>query len=69
MDRGQFQSTTAGRLVRGAGGYWAFVPAPLPPPLDYDRETVVLLSQADAALSELSALGRHLPNPRLLITP
>ncbi len=69
MDREQFKSTTAGRLVRGAEGYWAFVPAPLPPPLDYDRETVVLLSQADAALSELSGLGRHLPNPHLLITP
>ncbi len=69
MDREQFKSTTAGRVVRGAEGYWAFVPAPLPPPLDYDRETVVLLSQADAALSELSGLGRHLPNPHLLITP
>lgn len=69
MDRKQFESANAGRVVRTADGYWAFVPAPLPPPLDYDRETVVLLSQADAALSELSGLGRHLPNPHLLITP
>ncbi len=69
MDRAKFQSAGAGRLVRAAEGYWAFVPAPLPPQLEYDRETVVLLSQADAALSELSGLGRHLPNPHLLITP
>jgi Fic family protein len=27
------------------------------------------LSRADAALSELSGLGRHLPNPQLLIAP
>jgi Fic family protein len=28
-----------------------------------------VLSRADAALSELSGLGRHLPNPHLLIAP
>ena len=50
-------------------GYWAFVPAPLPPELIYDNELVLLLSKADAALSELSGLGRTLPNPHLLIEP
>jgi Fic family protein len=30
---------------------------------------VLSLSRADAALSELSGLGRHLPNPHLLIAP
>ena len=30
---------------------------------------VLALSRADAALSELSGLGRHLPNPHLLIAP
>jgi Fic family protein len=69
MDREQFGASAAGRVVRAAEGYWAFVPAPLPPPLNYDGETVLLLSQAEAALSELSGLGRHLPNPHLLITP
>ena len=69
MDPAQFESSSTGRLVRAAEGCWAFVPAPLPPPLHYDEETVLLLSQADAALSELSGLGRHLPNPHLLITP
>jgi len=59
----------AGRLVRAAGRYWAFVPAPLPPTLDCDEETVLLLPRADAGLSEPSGLGRHLPNPHLLITP
>ena len=51
------------------GGYDAFVPAPLPPKLAYDDELVLALSRADAALSELSGLGRHLPNPHLLIAP
>jgi Fic family protein len=54
-------------VVRARGGYHAFIPAPLPPKLVYDDELVLILSRADAALSELSGLGRHLPNPHLLI--
>lgn len=69
MDPKSFTSPAAGRVVRAAEGFWAFVPEPLPPVLEYDGESVLLLSQADSALSELSGLGRHLPNPHLLITP
>lgn len=64
-----FRARAAGRAVRTAGGYWAFIPAPLPPELAYDADLVRLLSTADAALSELSGLGRLLPNPHLLIGP
>lgn len=36
------------------------MPAPLQPPIDYTPELVLALSRADAALSELSGLGREL---------
>lgn len=39
------------------------------PAITYDSDLVLALSQADAALSELSGLGRQLPNPELLIAP
>src|SRR5438477_10550034 len=45
------------------------MPAPLPPKLVYDASQAIALSRADAALSELSGLGRHLPNPHVLIAP
>jgi len=64
-----FQSPEAGHVVRSPRGYWAFVPAPLPPKMIYDDALVLLLSKADAALSELSGLGRNLPNPHLVIEP
>jgi hypothetical protein len=64
-----FKSPEAGQVVRAERGYWALVPAPLPPELEYDSDLVLLLSNADSALSELSGLGRHLPNPHLLIAP
>lgn len=56
-------------MIRSPRGYFAFVPAPLPPEIRYDDELVIELSNADAALSELSGLGRVLPNPNLLIVP
>jgi len=56
-------------VIRARGGYHAFIPAPLPPKLAYDDDLVRVLSRADARLSELSGLGRHLPNPHLLIAP
>lgn len=69
MNPEAFRSDLAGRPVKALTGYWAFMPAPLPPKIDYNAELTLLLSQADAALSELSGLGRYLPNPDLLIWP
>ena len=69
MNKNDYNVAEAGRVVRAPEGYWAFVPAPLPPKLQYDADIVRQLSRADAALSELSGLGRLLPNPHLLIAP
>jgi Fic family protein len=56
-----------GQALLTPKGYWAFIPAPLPPEISYDPHLVLALSRADAALSELSGLGRHIINPHLLI--
>jgi Fic family protein len=64
-----FKAPAAGSVVRTLRGYHAFVPAPPPRRIAYDDALISLLSQADAALSELSGLGRYLPNPELLIGP
>ncbi len=69
MNPKDFRAPAAGRVIQTRTGYVAFVPAPLPPELVYDPGLVLLLSRADAALSELSGVGRHLPNPHLLIAP
>lgn len=64
-----FRNSPAGHVVRARGGYWAFMPNPLPPPLTWAPELVATLSEADRALGELAGLGRSLPNPHLLIRP
>ena len=69
MKAEDFHAPAAGRLVATMDGALAFVPAPLPPTIAYDAELVLALSRADGALSELSGLGRQLPDPHLLIAP
>ncbi|QAU24921.1 Fic family protein [Dyella sp. M7H15-1] len=72
MDATDFQAPQAGTVVRTPQGYPAFHPAPLPPDLPafgFGDPLALALSRADTALSELSGLGRQLPNPHLLIAP
>ena len=69
MKAENFHAPESGTLVPTLDGALAFVPAPLPPAIDYDAELVLALSRADGALSELSGLGRQLPDPHLLIAP
>jgi Fic family protein len=58
-----------GRRIRSPGGYWAYVPAPLPPPIEWSAELAATLSAADRAVGRLAGEGRRLPNPHLLIRP
>ncbi|HET6632019.1 MAG TPA: Fic family protein [Rhodanobacteraceae bacterium] len=69
MNPADFHAPEAGTVIRTAQGFASFVPAPLPPPILFEANLVRALSRADAALSELSGLGRVLPNPHLLIAP
>lgn len=72
MDPERFLGSSAGQVIRvgrGTGAYWAFVPHPLPPDLPADWRLTCALSEADRTLSELSGLGRVMPNPHLLIMP
>ncbi len=64
-----FQSSEAGLPRKTLEGYWAFLPKPLPPSIKYSADFALLLSNADAALGELSGIARYLPNPDLFIAP
>ena len=55
-----------GKTVRLPAGYDAFVPAPLPPAIEWDPELVNALSAADRAIGRLAGESRRLPNPHLV---
>jgi len=58
-----------GCRVRCPGGYRAYVPEPLPPPIEWSAGLAAALSAADRAVGRLAGEGRRLPNPHLLIRP
>lgn len=59
----------AGQYIRQASNYRAFIPAPLPPipPIAYDRDLTLLLSNADRCLGRLDGVASVLPNPDLFV--
>jgi len=69
MEPARFKHSTAGRCIRQPEGYWAFIPEPLPPRLNFDMKLANLLADANARVGELSGIGRVLSNPHLLIQP
>ena len=69
MEVEAYKSNAAGQLQRQIDGYWAFIPNPLPPSVDWSSRLITALSDADRAIGELAGLSRTLPNPDLLIKP
>src|ERR1700679_1206518 len=59
----------AGRAIRQAEGYSAFIPAPLPPdpPLAFHRSLGTVLAGAGTALGRLDGVAATLPNPELFV--
>src|ERR1700690_3131505 len=51
------------------GSYSAFVPAPLPPELEWTPRLIGALSDADRRVERLAGEGGRLPNPHILIRP
>ncbi len=51
------------------GAYSAFVPAPLPPILEWTPRLIGVLSEADRLIGRLAGEGGRLPNPHVLMRP
>ena len=69
MTPNQFTADSSGKCQKTLEGYFAYMPAALPPCLSLDWKLIRLISEADQALGELSGVGQLLPNPHLLIRP
>ena len=59
----------AGRKICCPQGYTAYIPAPLPPRIDWTTNLIRSLSDADRAIGWLAGEGGRLPNPHLLMRP
>jgi Fic family protein len=69
MQASDFTEKSAGQLVKGLSGAWAFRPEPLPPTLGWSDSLVTKLEDASRRLGELRGIAHRLLNPALLIRP
>ena len=69
MKPGDYHNKRSGEAIRTQKGYWAFIPAPLPPNLDWSPVLITALSDAERELARLTTLAGNFPFPRLLIQP
>lgn len=68
MDPAAFRDSPSGTLIPTSNGQQAFLPNPLPPVIDY-AALAVPLSRTMQAIGELTAAGRGMTNPMLVIRP
>jgi Fic family protein len=69
MNPNEFRSPETGQVILTPKGYYAFLPAPLPPNLDWSISLVSAISEAERDLSRLATLAGAFPFPRLLVQP
>lgn len=72
MNRRMFVNPATGQLVEISGlpgAQVAFVPAPLPPVWQWPPQLWPLLKRAHSALAALGGIGRHLPDPQIILHP
>ncbi|ETZ07340.1 hypothetical protein P618_200404 [Holospora obtusa F1] len=63
------EQSPSGQIIKASTGYKAFIPAALPPKLEWNDALVYSLSRADFLLGKLAREGSRLPNPHLLLRP
>ncbi|MFH1633092.1 MAG: Fic family protein [Chloroflexota bacterium] len=69
MNPTDFSPNTPGNLIRTRSGYWAFVPNPLPPKIDWSADLISLLSEADRALTQLGEVGQAFQASHIMVKP
>ncbi|MEW5938293.1 MAG: Fic family protein [Chloroflexota bacterium] len=67
MNPQDFISPTSGQVTRTPKGYWAFIPAPLPPQINWTSNLASLLGEAERALAELAWVGKNFPEPHVMV--
>ncbi|MCG2788108.1 MAG: Fic family protein [Anaerolineae bacterium] len=67
MNPNDFRSIETGQVFLTKQGYYTYIPAPLPPKLNWALPLISTLSEAERDLSRLATLAGAFPFPRLLI--
>jgi len=69
MNANHYTSRRSGKPIRTPQGYWAFLPIPLPPEINWSSSLVMTLSKAERSLAQLAASAKQFPLPEVITQP
>lgn len=69
MKTSDFSKQASGKVIKTLKGYLAFVPAPLPPEVQWSDKLLAALSKADRSLVRLAEVGIAFPVPHVVVRP
>jgi Fic family protein len=67
MDPKDFQSSTAGKVIRTLKDHWAFIPNPLPPVIHWSPALISAVGAAERSVGKLDSLANTLLSPHILV--
>ena len=69
MHTNDFSSKSPGNVQRTPKGYWAYIPDPLPPTIDWSTSLITALGEAERNLGRLASQADTGPSPHILVSP
>jgi len=69
MKKTDFSTNAPGKVLKTPQGYFAFVPAPLPPNIAWSSKMLSALSRADRSVARLAEVGVAFPVPHVVVSP
>ena len=69
MEQSDFKQKAPGKIVKTSTGYYAFIPAQLPPKINWSDQLLSLLSKADRGIAQLSEVGASFSAPHVVVRP
>lgn len=69
MKRSEFNNNAPGKIIQTSSGYLAFVPASLPPQINWSDRLLAMLSNAGRSLAQMSEVGKTFPVPHVIAYP
>lgn len=69
MNPKEYQKRSPGRVIHQPGGYWTFIPNPLPPDIQWTSSLVSALADAEREYTRLSTSAITFPYPYLFVQP
>ncbi len=69
MNTIDFSKNAPGKVVKTLEGYYAYIPNPLPPKLEWSNKLLSRLAAAERSIARLEEVGRAFPVPHIVARP